>query len=204
MGGRGTLEQVLRALTNAAAELSEEDLERVFSGRYKIKLSIVKIDGDQRTEADTSTMTEVSTPTEVPTLPTSPKATREEPEEPWIDRVPIHKGTSAKQSKRGQGPKQGRKLDVKQPSPEEFDIWAKTLNDCKTRDEARHLLSRDPRLGVRENLAQLAKLLSVYVAKHDDWGAIEHKIIEFTVGSKLRTDAIQGLNLKRTATSGAS
>jgi hypothetical protein len=42
----------------------------------------------------------------------------------------------------------------------------------------------------------LAKGQKLYVAKNDRREDIENKIIEFVIGAKLRTEAIQPLNLK--------
>lgn len=66
-----------------------------------------------------------------------------------------------------------------------------SLNNCKDRDEARRVLQSIP---TKPALASLAKVLKVHIAKHDRREEIENKIVEFVIGSKLRTEAIQTLN----------
>lgn len=67
------------------------------------------------------------------------------------------------------------------------------LNDCKDRDEARQVLLS---VATKDALTSLAKAQKLYVAKNDRREEIENKIIEFVIGAKLRTEAIQTLNLK--------
>lgn len=71
-------------------------------------------------------------------------------------------------------------------------VWQK-LNDCKDRDEARQVLSSIAR---RDALASFAKMQKIHVTKQDRREDIENKLIEFVIGGKLRTQAIQTLNLK--------
>ncbi|MFZ3037416.1 MAG: hypothetical protein WA112_09125 [Rugosibacter sp.] len=67
------------------------------------------------------------------------------------------------------------------------------LNDCKDRDEARQVLLS---VATKDALMSLAKGQKLYIAKNDRREDIENKIIEFVIGAKLRTEAIQTLNLK--------
>src|ERR1051325_6900205 len=41
------------------------------------------------------------------------------------------------------------------------------LRSCKTREEARQSLHRDPRAALKENLTRMARLMKVHVNKHD-------------------------------------
>ncbi|MEX0726383.1 MAG: hypothetical protein WD065_08960 [Planctomycetaceae bacterium] len=66
------------------------------------------------------------------------------------------------------------------------------LNDCKDRDEARRLLIS---IATKDAISSLAKELKLYVSKNDRREDIENKIIEFVIGAKLRSEAIQTLNL---------
>lgn len=66
------------------------------------------------------------------------------------------------------------------------------LNQCNNRDEARQILHETKN---KNTLTLLAKNQSIHIAKHDKREDIENKIIEFIIGSKLRTDAIKTLNL---------
>lgn len=70
------------------------------------------------------------------------------------------------------------------------------LRECKSRDEARELLHKDPRIPLKANLENLAKLLKVHVNKHDKREAIEDKIVESAIGVRLRSEAILGPNFK--------
>ena len=67
------------------------------------------------------------------------------------------------------------------------------LETCSDREQARAVLSE---VTNKDTLAAFAKAQKVYVAKHDRRDDIENKIIEFVVGAKLRTEAIQTLNMK--------
>ena len=67
------------------------------------------------------------------------------------------------------------------------------LDDCKDRDEARQVLLS---VTTKDALMSFAKGQKLYVAKSDRREDIENKIIEFVIGAKLRTEAIQTLNLK--------
>lgn len=70
------------------------------------------------------------------------------------------------------------------------------LQNCKTREEAREILQRDPRAPLKDNLTKIARLLKVHVNKHDRREELEDKIVESVIGVKLRSEAILGLNLK--------
>ncbi|MGE0822353.1 MAG: hypothetical protein AB7G75_24040 [Candidatus Binatia bacterium] len=72
-------------------------------------------------------------------------------------------------------------------------VIGEKLNNCKDRDEARRVLSQ---ITNKDALASLAKLQKIHVAKHDRREDIENKLIEFVIGGRLRTEAIQTLNLR--------
>lgn len=67
------------------------------------------------------------------------------------------------------------------------------LNDCASRDDARQALSA---IANRDALEAFARTMKIHVVKHDRRENIESKIVEFVIGGKLRTEAIQSLNLK--------
>jgi hypothetical protein len=79
-----------------------------------------------------------------------------------------------------------------QPNVDQAAILAR-LNECKDREEARQVLSA---ITSRNALAIFARTLKVHIVKHDRREDIEAKVIEFVIGGKLRTEAIQSLNLK--------
>ncbi|MDE2212311.1 MAG: hypothetical protein KGL17_05220 [Betaproteobacteria bacterium] len=79
-----------------------------------------------------------------------------------------------------------------EPSVDHAEIMLK-LNDCKDRDEARRVLLS---IASKETLISLAKAQRLRITKNDRREDIENKIVEFIIGAKLRTEAIQSLNLK--------
>ena len=83
------------------------------------------------------------------------------------------------------------KMNNRISSNDTEEVWQK-LNECNDRDEARQILST---IVNRNTLASLAKNLKIHVTKHDKREDIENKLIESVIGGKLRTEAIQTLNL---------
>ena len=88
-------------------------------------------------------------------------------------------------------PAKAKEANTSQPT-DQAAILSK-LNECRDRDEARQVLTA---ITSRDALAAFARTLKVHVVKHDRREDIESKIIEFVTGGKLRTEAIQSLNLK--------
>ncbi len=95
----------------------------------------------------------------------------------------------------GKGRKGKLSLKIKL-NHDQLQVLAHQLQGCQTREEVRKLLIKDNRVFLRDTLAQLARLLGIYVNKDDRREAIEDKIVEFVVGTRLRSEAIMGLNLK--------
>jgi hypothetical protein len=90
--------------------------------------------------------------------------------------------------------KENRK--VNKISEEDLKSLSCKINELKDREEAQDFLKNDPRVHLKDNLVCLAKFLKVHVVKNDKREVVEEKIIEFVVGAKLRSEAIQGVNLK--------
>ncbi len=67
------------------------------------------------------------------------------------------------------------------------------LSKCKDREEAKVILSEVPN---KDTLTAIAKSLKVHVVKYDRREDIENKLIEFVIGAKLRTEALDSLNMK--------
>lgn len=67
------------------------------------------------------------------------------------------------------------------------------LETCKDRDVAFTILKR---FSNRDSVASLARSLKIHVTKADRRDEIESKIVEFVIGGRLRTEAIQSLNLR--------
>lgn len=67
------------------------------------------------------------------------------------------------------------------------------LDKCETRDDAQRVLSE---VESKDRVVLVAKALKVHVVKNDRREDIEKKIIAFAIGRKLRTEAIQSLNMR--------
>ena len=76
-----------------------------------------------------------------------------------------------------------------------FDVHAivEKLNLCEDRETAQRLLAE---VESKDRLVAVAKVLKVHVVKHDRREDVEQKLIAFAIGGKLRTEAIQSLNLR--------
>jgi hypothetical protein len=83
--------------------------------------------------------------------------------------------------------------DASSSQPVDYELMLAKLNDCKDRGEARDTLAA---IKSRDALEAFARRLKIHIVKHDRRQDIESKIIEFVIGGKLRTEAIQSLNLK--------
>lgn len=90
-------------------------------------------------------------------------------------------------------------LQASAPSPD-IDIVAIVgrLSQCHNRDDAYRVLSD---IDNKERLVLLAKAMKVHVVKHDRREDIESKIVAFAIGGKLRTEALQSINLRGGAAS---
>jgi hypothetical protein len=66
------------------------------------------------------------------------------------------------------------------------------LDKCKSREEARSVLTE---ITNKEALSSIASSLNIPILKSDRRLVLENKIVEFTVGAKLRSEAIQTLNM---------
>lgn len=85
------------------------------------------------------------------------------------------------------------KQTPKTSAPTEQDALLLELNNCSDRQQALQLLGT---ISSRDALAAFARTLKVHIVKHDRREDIESKLVEFLIGGKLRTEAIQTLNLK--------
>lgn len=77
----------------------------------------------------------------------------------------------------------------------EFRDIAERLQASRSRETAALLLHNE-KLAGKNDLAKLARFLRIHVNKHDKREMIEDKIVEAVVGVRLRSEAIQGVNLK--------
>jgi hypothetical protein len=66
------------------------------------------------------------------------------------------------------------------------------LDKCKNREEARSVLRE---ITSKEALFSIARSMKIHVVKNDRRQDMENKIVEFTVGAKLRSEAIRTLNM---------
>lgn len=81
--------------------------------------------------------------------------------------------------------------------PEAIDFNSQSLLDrlekCESRDSAQQLLSD---VESKDRLVSIAKALKVHIVRNDRREDIEGKIISFAIGRKLRSEAIQSLNMR--------
>ena len=82
----------------------------------------------------------------------------------------------------------GSNIEISESSKIEI---LKELQGCKTRDEGYEILSKF--LKNKKEYEMFAKHLDVSILKQDNSDKIKEKIIEATVGAKLRSNAIQGI-----------
>lgn len=75
----------------------------------------------------------------------------------------------------------------------DMEAIAEQLFSCGDREQGRSVLSG---ITNKDALSALARSLKIHVAKHDRREDIENKIIETTIGARLRSEAIQTLNMK--------
>ena len=78
----------------------------------------------------------------------------------------------------------------------QFEELANQLRGATSRADATRLLREDPSLASKDDLAKLARAFHVRVGKQDKRETIEDKIAEAAIGVRLRSEAIQGVNLK--------
>lgn len=81
------------------------------------------------------------------------------------------------------------------PEAIDFDIQSliHRLEKCESRDSAQQLLAD---VEGKDRVALIAKALKVHIVKNDRREDIEGKIIAFAIGRKLRSEAIQSLNMR--------
>lgn len=91
--------------------------------------------------------------------------------------------------------KKKKTAEKKEINEVEIDNFIKQLQSIDSRDEARKFINDNELFKLKDNLTKIAKKLKVHIIKNDKKEDIENKIIEFIIGSKLRTDAFRGLNL---------
>jgi len=87
------------------------------------------------------------------------------------------------------------KDSLKKLTDNDIDIIINKIKNTSNRDEAKTILANEESLALKENLVKVARSLKIHIQKIDKKEDIENKIIEFIIGSRLRTDAIRGLNL---------
>lgn len=87
--------------------------------------------------------------------------------------------------KQAQNPKHSRLSD------DEMHDLVETLRMTRTRDEGHQLL--DQRIRSKHDMARLAKKLDVPVQKSDSNDQIRARVIESTIGFRIRSAAIQGV-----------
>jgi len=81
-----------------------------------------------------------------------------------------------------------KKLNVSSLSDDDIKIILKQLESCTSREEALQFIDKKP----KRELEEIASHLDIAYLKSDKVESIKHKIVEYTVGTILRSNAIQG------------
>lgn len=92
---------------------------------------------------------------------------------------------------------------AKSPTPElnkhdispELGALSERLLHLESREEARDLLKSSPHLKTKRDFEFLARLLDVYTAKSDTTERLVERLVESSVGTKLRSQAIKRIRL---------
>ena len=74
-------------------------------------------------------------------------------------------------------------------------MTAEKLNHAESREEAGTLLASIDHTGKKDFLLALSRACGVSVSSKDNIAKLEQKLIDNTVGARLRTDAIRNLSL---------
>ncbi len=166
-----SLQDVLRLISQTIDALSQEQIDALFAGKGQLVFAA----------SETQRKTPVQ-PQAAPT-PAPPPAPETAQAAPKPAQAPPAKGR--------------RKPGAKSPpaAPVDFDdLWAR-LVACQDRSEAKTLLGS---VKLKETLAELGRLNKLSVQGSLRRDIIEDKLIEFTVGSRLRREAIHSLDLRET------
>ncbi|MGI2111709.1 hypothetical protein ACRN9C_20345 [Shewanella frigidimarina] len=83
------------------------------------------------------------------------------------------------------------KMDISSLSMDEIKTIVVQLESCSSRDDALKLIDKNP----KRELEEIAGYLDVAYLKSDKVDIIKNKIIEYTVGTILRSNAIQGTQI---------
>lgn len=92
--------------------------------------------------------------------------------------------------------------DRSRRGPVELNQIAERLRAAASREEALRLLHNEEQMTGRNDLAQLARYLRIHVTKQDKRDSLGDKIIEAVIGVRLRSEAIQDVNLKSASGAG--
>lgn len=84
-----------------------------------------------------------------------------------------------------------KKQNISSLSNDEIIIILKQIESCTSREEALQFIDNKP----KRELEEIASYLDIAYLKSDKVESIKHKIIEYTVGTILRSNAIQGTKI---------
>jgi hypothetical protein len=87
-----------------------------------------------------------------------------------------------------------RRSAPENPATDVEDALVAALRASTSRQGAHDLLQSEKRS--KAELVRIARQLQIHVEKHDKLEEVEDKIVENVIGTRLRTEAIQGLSLK--------
>ncbi len=163
-----SLKEVLRVISQTVDALSQEQIDALFAGKGQLVFASSE------------------TPQETPSSP--PAAPAEAPSEP-----PPETTHAEEQPTQPPAKAKKRKTSAK-PAPLDLGVlWAR-LTACSDRSEARELLSSMK----NADLAALAKAQKINVKRGDRKERLIDELIHFSIGIRLRREAIDSLDLKET------
>mgnify|MGYP005988900911 CR=1 FL=1 len=81
-----------------------------------------------------------------------------------------------------------RKQDISSLSSDDIKMILDQIESCTSREDALQFIDKKP----KRELEEIASHLDIAYLKSDKVDSIKHKIIEYTVGTILRSNAIQG------------
>ena len=107
---------------------------------------------------------------------------------------------AAKLHVRVENGKRPRKTKPRKPVDDELQQVARDLRELTTREEGEKLL--DERASSKDDMVRLARILDLPVQKSDTVQQLRSRLIESTIGFRLRSAAIQGTSAKSPASEG--
>ncbi len=184
-----SLKEVLRVISQTIDALSQKQIDALFAGKGQLVFA----------SSETPQETPSSPPAARAQAASRPAPERAaEPAAPVAQAAPepaLEKAHAEDQPTQPPAKAKKTKTSAKPAAPVDLgDLWAR-LGACRDRAEAKKLLKTVRLTGT---LKDLGRMNSVSMPSTLNRAGIEDKLIEFTVGSRLRREAIHSLDLRET------